>query len=75
MDVVFVRPDFQRSDLVPLLNLGADLFQLGTHLGAKDGAPALRRAHDMVELYRDVLFFVNEAAHPRSIKPQQGAGN
>lgn len=74
MHVVFVRPDLQKRNLIPLADFQTNFFQLLINRRRKNGSAVLRRTHDVIHQDRDVMTFVDEPAHSH-ILAQQAAGN
>ena len=72
--MVIVRTDFQKCNLMALLDFGANFFQLGIHGCREHRSPVFRRAHDVVHQNRNIVVFVNELAHSPIVKPQQADG-
>ena len=75
MDVVFVRADLQKRDLMPLADFDTNLFKFLVYLRAKDHSTILRWTNDVVQQHRNVMALVDEATHSFIIISQQAAGN
>ena len=75
MYVVFVRPYFQKRDLISLTYLQTNLFELLVHFRTKYDSAILRRTNNVIEKYRNIMAFMNESTHSYSIVSQQAAGN
>ena len=61
--MVFVRPDLQERDLVPVADVEADALEDRLHLIGDDRAPVLGRADRVVEQRGDVVTLVDVFAH------------
>ena len=70
MNVIFVRSNFQKLDLVPLFDSKARLFEYLVNLFIDYSPSVLRRKHDVVQQYRDVVTLVYVFAHPRRLRPK-----
>jgi hypothetical protein len=74
MDVIPIRPDFEKVDFVALANLLTGLFQLAIYGFAEDHSPILGRTDKVVHQHGNVMTLVNVLAHSLTIA-QQAAGN
>lgn len=63
MDMIFVRANFDKNDLIALGNGSTDLLQHGVNLCIKDDAAVLGRTHQMVEQDRDIVALVRILTH------------
>jgi hypothetical protein len=65
MDMVFIRPDLHKMDLVTFSYFDADLFEGYLHLFRKHFPSVLCRTDNVVEQQRLVMPFKYMFAHPR----------
>jgi hypothetical protein len=63
MNMVFVCPYLEESDLISVANTQADLFEFLIYFGTKYNFSILRGADYVIEKYRYVMALMNEATH------------
>jgi hypothetical protein len=63
MDMIFVRANFNKDDLIPLGNVETDLLEDPVDFRVKDDAAVLGRTHQMIEQDRDVVALVRILTH------------
>ena len=78
MNMVFVNPYFQKSNLVSLRYFKTDVFQALINGFVENNTTIFRRANKMIQQYRYVMRLVNVFAFAHSLKinfSPQAAGN
>jgi len=63
MDMIFVRANFDKDDLIALGNVETDLFEHGVHFRVKDHTAILGRTDQVVEQDRDVVALMRILTH------------
>ena len=70
MDVVFIRSNLQKLDLIPLLYPKAHLFENIIYIIVKHRPSVLRRKYQVVQQFSDVMTLVDVLAHPSRLRPK-----
>jgi hypothetical protein len=75
MNVIFVCTYLKERYLIAFADLEANLFELEVYFRAKYHLAVLGWTNYVVQQYRNVMAFMDEAANSSSILTQQAAGN
>ena len=68
MNMIFVRPNLQKFDLVALRNPKTYLFQNLINPIVKYSSTILRRKHQVIQQHRYVMTLMDILAHPQSLR-------
>jgi hypothetical protein len=63
MNMVSIGPYFKELDLVPLLDILANIFENAINVFVKDYSPVFGWKHQVIQQHRHVVAFVNVIAH------------
>jgi hypothetical protein len=79
MNMVFLNPNLNENNLVPLRNLQTYILENQIYLFRKHNPPVLGRTHQMIQQYRHVTLLMDIFTHTIMLtslkKPKQASGN